>query len=68
MINVQQGPNGRSAGTLTWAGIFNTHYWIDPARRVTGVIMMQVLPFGDPRAMKVYGQFESGVYDLLKSA
>jgi methyl acetate hydrolase len=68
MINPQQGPNGRSAGTVTWAGIFNTHYWIDPARRVTGVIMMQVLPFGDPRAMKVYGQFERGVYDLLKSA
>jgi methyl acetate hydrolase len=68
MINVQQGPNGRSAGTLTWAGIFNTHYWIDPMRRVSGVIMMQVLPFGDPRAMKVYGQFERGVYDLLKPA
>jgi len=68
MINEQQGPNGRSPGTVTWAGIFNTHYWIDPARRVTGVIMMQVLPFGDPRAMKVYGQFERGVYDLLKSA
>jgi len=30
--------------------------------------MMQVLPFGDPRAMKVYGQFEHGVYDLLRPA
>jgi methyl acetate hydrolase len=68
MINVQEGPNGRSAGTLTWAGIFNTHYWIDPARRVTGVIMMQVLPFGDPRAMKVYGQFERSVYNALNAA
>jgi len=58
----------RSAGTVTWAGIFNTHHWIDPAQRVTGVIMMQVLPFGDSRAMKVYGQFERGVYDLLKAA
>ena len=53
---------------MTWAGIFNTHHWIDPAQRVTGVIMMQVLPFGDSRAMKVYGQFERGVYDLLKAA
>jgi CubicO group peptidase (beta-lactamase class C family) len=68
MINVEQGPNGRSPGTVTWAGIFNTHYWIDPARRVTGVIMMQVLPFGDPKAMQVYGQFERGIYELLKSA
>ncbi len=68
MINLERGPNGRSAGSLTWAGIFNTHYWIDPTRRVTGVIMMQVLPFGDPKAMQVYGKFERGVYDLLKSA
>jgi hypothetical protein len=26
-------------------GLDNTHYWIDPAQRVTGVIMTQVLPF-----------------------
>jgi methyl acetate hydrolase len=68
MINMQEGPNGRSAGTMTWAGIFNTHYWIDPARHVTGVIMTQVLPFGDPRTMKVYGLFERGVYNALNAA
>lgn len=68
MINAQRGPNGRSAGTLTWAGIFNTHYWIDPVKRVTGVIMTQTLPFGDPLSMKVYGQFERGIYNRLASA
>jgi methyl acetate hydrolase len=65
MLNAQAGPNGRSAGTLTWAGIFNTHYWIDPAKRVAGVIMMQVLPFGDPKSMRLYGAFEKGVYAAL---
>ncbi len=68
MINAQAGPNGRSAGSLTWAGIFNTHYWIDPARQVIGVVMTQTLPFGDPRSMKVYGQFERAIYDALKAA
>jgi methyl acetate hydrolase len=68
MINAEAGPNGRSAGSLTWAGIFNTHYWIDPAKRVTGVIMTQVLPFGDPRAMAVYGRFEKGVYNALRAS
>ena len=48
MINIAAGPNGRSAGTLTWAGIFNTYYWLDPARRVAGVILTQILPFADP--------------------
>ena len=68
MINMQPGANGRSAESLTWAGLFNTHYWIDPARRVTGVIMTQVLPFGDPRTMKLYGQFEQSIYDALRPA
>ena len=68
MINMQPGPNGRSAGTLTWAGLANTHYWIDPARHVVGVLMTQVLPFGDPPAMRLYGRFERAVYDALDDA
>jgi CubicO group peptidase (beta-lactamase class C family) len=67
VVNAQQGPNGRSAGTLTWAGIFNTYYWIDPQKRVTGVILTQILPFADDRAVKLYGEFERGVYDALQN-
>jgi methyl acetate hydrolase len=68
MINVQPGLDGRSAGSLTWAGIFNTYYWIDPAKHVAGLIMVQVLPFADQTSVKVYGQFERSVYNALKSA
>jgi CubicO group peptidase (beta-lactamase class C family) len=68
VVNAQQGPNGRSAGTLTWAGLFNSYYWIDPQKHVTGVILTQILPFADPNAVKLYGQFESAVYDALKAA
>jgi methyl acetate hydrolase len=67
MLNMQPGPNGRSAGTVSWGGIFNTYYWLDPAKRVTGLILTQILPFADPRVVKLYGQFESGVYDALKA-
>ncbi|HET9926542.1 MAG TPA: serine hydrolase domain-containing protein [Methylomirabilota bacterium] len=67
MLNLQPGPNGRSAGTVSWGGIFNTYYWLDPAKKVTGVIMTQILPFADPRALKVYGKLESGVYEALKA-
>ena len=67
MLNLQPGPNGRSAGTVSWGGLFNTYYWLDPAKRVTGLIMTQILPFADPRALKVYGQLERGVYDSLKA-
>ena len=68
MLNVGPGPNGRSAGTVSWGGIFNTYYWLDPAKRVTGLIMTQILPFADQRALKLYGQFESAVYEALPSA
>src|SRR2546425_11205464 len=67
MLNMQPGPNGRSAGTVSWGGIFNTYYWLDPAKRVTGLIMTQILPFADQRVLKLYGQFESAVYETLKS-
>ena len=65
MINTQPGPAGRSAGSLTWAGIYNSYYWIDPQKRVTGVILTQILPFADQRAVRLYGEFESGVFDAL---
>lgn len=68
MTNTQPGPNGRSAGSLTWAGIYNTYYWFDPQKRVAGVILTQILPFADHKAVKLYGEFESAVYDALKAA
>jgi len=68
MLNLEPGPHGRSAGTVGWAGLGNLYYWLDPARRVTGVIMTQILPFADPAAVRLYGQFERGVYALADAA
>src|SRR4029077_2219976 len=47
MITTQPVPEGRSAGSLTWAGIYNTYYWIDPKKRIAAVFVTQVLPFAD---------------------
>jgi methyl acetate hydrolase len=68
MINTQPGPNGRSAGSLTWAGIYNTYYWLDPQKRVAGIILTQLLPFADHQTLKLYGEFEAAVYGALKAA
>jgi methyl acetate hydrolase len=68
MINVDPVRDGRAAGSLTWAGLFNTYYWIDPKRRIAGVIMMQILPFADKQALVAYRQFERGVYHALGPA
>ncbi|MBV8889069.1 MAG: beta-lactamase family protein [Alphaproteobacteria bacterium] len=67
MLSQQPGPNGRSAGSVTWAGIFNSYYWVDPARRIGGVIMTQILPFADHAVVGLYGRFERAVYDMTSA-
>jgi methyl acetate hydrolase len=62
MINTAKTPEGRSAGSLAWAGLANTYFWIDPARNVSGVILMQLLPFADGKALEAFAGFERGVY------
>ena len=62
MINTEETPEGRSAGSLAWAGLANSYYWIDPAKNVTGVMATQLFPFGDPEAMGLFREFESAVY------
>jgi methyl acetate hydrolase len=67
MITTEPVPEGRSAGSLTWAGIYNTYYWIDPKKRIAAVFMTQVLPFADVRVLRVYRQFERGIYAAIKA-
>ena len=67
MLNLEPGPDGRSAGTVSWAGLRNSYYWLDPARRVAGVILTQILPFADPVVLRLLSQFERGVYALAET-
>ncbi len=62
LINNTAYEGGRSAGSLAWAGIDNTFYWIDPRRGLCAVLMMQFLPFVDQDAMGVLNDFERAVY------
>jgi methyl acetate hydrolase len=65
LINTAKTAEGRSAGSLAWAGLANTYYWIDPTRDVCGVILMQLLPFADGKCLETFAGFEHGVYDGL---
>ena len=62
LINTVAYDGGRSAGSLAWAGIDNTFYWIDPHRGIAAVLMMQLLPFVDKEAVGMLGDFERSVY------
>jgi CubicO group peptidase (beta-lactamase class C family) len=65
MINPAPFPGRRSAGSLTWGGLANSYYWIDPVKRVTGVWGTQLLPFYDARAVAAFEDFERAVYAAL---
>ena len=65
LITVDQLPGMRSPGSLSWGGINNTYFWIDPTRGSAGVIMMQYLPFADAKALATYNAFERGAYQLV---
>lgn len=55
----------RSPGSMSWAGIYNTEFWIDPVKHIGGVQMMQVLPFYDDGAIRTLRDFEELVYQNL---
>lgn len=52
----------RSAGSLSWAGLFNTEFWIDPRQGVAATLLMQVLPFYDDGAVRALQDFEAALY------
>jgi methyl acetate hydrolase len=62
LINTTRYAGGRSAGSLAWAGLYNTFYWIDPKRNICAVILMQFLPFVDKEAIGLLSEFERAVY------
>jgi methyl acetate hydrolase len=65
-LAAEQLPNRRSPGSGTWAGIFNTHFFVDPGKQIGVIVMMQTLPFYDEASMKVYAGVEEAVYRNLK--
>ena len=56
----------RGAGSYTWAGIDNTHFWVDPKNGIGVVILTQVLPFYNATSMDVMKRFERLIYEHLQ--
>jgi methyl acetate hydrolase len=62
LINPEPVVGGRSAGSGAWAGLANCYYWIDPASRIAGVLMTQILPFADPEVLSLFATLERAAY------
>jgi methyl acetate hydrolase len=65
LLNTERRPGMRAVGSGAWAGLFNTHFWVDRETGVTGAIYSQTLPFVDPPVFQVYADFEKTLYASL---
>ncbi len=65
MIVMEDLPGRRRAGTLSWGGLRNTYFWIDPKSGIGGAFFSQMLPFADPKTLAVLDRFERAVYAAL---
>ena len=66
--NSQTAGTSRGRNTMVWAGIYNTYFWIDTEKQIGAVIMSQMLPGGDPAALKLVEDFDRAVYAMKLSA
>ncbi|WP_019998343.1 methyl acetate hydrolase AcmB [Aureimonas ureilytica] len=62
MINDEDAPTGRPAGSLAWAGLANLYYWIDRRNGIGGFWATQIFPFADPASVGGYLDLETAVY------
>ena len=54
--------SGRGGGSASWAGLFNSYFWIDRENDLCAVFATQVLPFYDEEAVSVLKLFEAQIY------
>lgn len=62
LINEEDVPGRRAAGSLAWAGLGNTWFWIDPRRGIAGLLMTQILPFADHAVLDLFARFEAAIH------
>ena len=62
MINLQDLDGRRRAGSLAWAGLRNSYFWIDPQSGLAAALFTQMLPFVDPATLALLDRFERALY------
>jgi methyl acetate hydrolase len=67
LINTEDVEGFRSAGSLTWGGVYNTYFWIDRKKRITAIALMQILPIGDSHVQETMIAFEQTLYAAVSS-
>jgi methyl acetate hydrolase len=62
LLNTEDLPGMRRAGSGAWAGLCNTHFWVDRTSGIAASIYSSFLPFVPPEALQLYMDFEKALY------
>lgn len=65
LLNTEDQPGMRRAWSGAWAGLCNTHFWLDPTTGICASIYSNMLPFVTPEALTLYQDFERALYAAL---
>ena len=65
LLNTQDIPGMRRAYSGAWAGLCNTHFWVDPTTGICASIYSNFLPFVPPEALELYANYEKALYASL---
>jgi methyl acetate hydrolase len=62
LLNHEDLPYGRKAGSGSWAGLGNLFYWADPKTGIAGGLFSSILPFLNPTFMHLFDELERVAY------
>ena len=66
LINTEAGPAAGTPAASPGPAFIIRYCWLDPRARVAGVLLTQILPFGDPVVLELLNAFERGVYEQAR--
>ena len=62
LLHIEGVEGGRKAYSGSWAGLFNSYYWVDRQSKTYGIFGTQILPFFDAASVETLLKLEQAVY------
>ena len=61
-VSTEEVEDRRRPGSLSWSGLGNAHFWVDPTTGIGVVLLFQIFPFYDEAVLDVMNRFEKVLY------
>ncbi|KAF1810236.1 beta-lactamase [Eremomyces bilateralis CBS 781.70] len=65
LLSLEEVPGRRRKGSMSWSGLPNLFWWMDPVSESCGCWATNIIPTGDVKSAAMYKEFEEAVYEEL---